>query len=244
MANLDKIKQVLTKQIDVNELTLEEMFHDGDIIPREILGVLRTCDKRTMLKVFCRYVDAKDSLAPAKYKMPTLCKKCGKEFIAEDLSPGSFRGRTMNEKYCPICAKALQRKTNNSYNNYMNHILKPGDKLLKTDKVCGNFSFDDEIQKKINNMSYADFLTTPYWTGVKKMTYAIHGAKCCSCGTEKAKFNVHHKTYDRHGLEHHEEVAREDLIVLCEECHAKTHNIQPETPLLPNGMTQEEWDEI
>lgn len=241
MANLEKIKQVLTRQIDVNELTLDEMFHDGDIVPSEMIKFLKASDKQTMLKVFCKYVDAKDSFDQAKYKTPLLCKKCGKEFIADDLTPATFRHRKIYETDCPDCTKP---KADISCDNYINHILKPGDKLLQTDKVCGRFYFDNKIQEKIQSMSYEDFLTTPYWAGIRKMAYAIHGTKCCSCGVEKTKLNVHHKTYDRHGLEHHSEVVKEDLIVLCRECHEKLHNIQPGNSLLLNGMTQEEWDEI
>lgn len=81
-----------------------------------------------------------------------------------------------------------------------------------------------DIQKAILAMPYTDFLKTPYWEGIRcyKLRRAKYSCELCSA---KAKLNVHHRTYKNHGLEHRRSIADSDLIVLCEKCHKKFHDI-------------------
>lgn len=87
---------------------------------------------------------------------------------------------------------------------------------------CG-FPDEKEIEKSILNMSYKDFLNTPYWDGVRN--YKLKRANyCCELCGRKGILNVHHKTYANHGSEHIRSIANSDLIVLCKNCHEKFHD--------------------
>lgn len=85
---------------------------------------------------------------------------------------------------------------------------------------------DKLICEHINNMKYTDFLSTPYWKIASGIAKNIHW-KCQVCNSTK-KLRTHHRTYERHGYEHYLEVIKEDLTVLCDECHKKFHNITEE----------------
>jgi 5-methylcytosine-specific restriction endonuclease McrA len=50
------------------------------------------------------------------------------------------------------------------------------------------------------------------------------GYACELCGATRVPLQVHHKTYEHHGMEHIERILRKDTVVLCETCHAKFHN--------------------
>lgn len=96
----------------------------------------------------------------------------------------------------------------------------------KIDYIMGSFygyGFSDEIEKAVLKMDYYDFLKTPYWDGIRN--YKLKKAKyCCQLCSGKGVLNVHHKTYEHHGLEHLRTVADKDLIVLCKNCHEKFHD--------------------
>jgi len=87
-----------------------------------------------------------------------------------------------------------------------------------------NYFLDDEkIKNVVRNMDYKDFLKTPYWDGVRN--YKLKKARyCCELCKLKGVLNVHHKSYENHGLEHRENIADSDLIVLCRNCHEKFHD--------------------
>lgn len=90
--------------------------------------------------------------------------------------------------------------------------------------MCGSNIFNQKyIKEKVNELTYNDFLKTTYWKGIKEYKLNKANHKCALCNSKK-NLNVHHKTYERHGLEHLYEVADEDLIVLCKDCHAKFHD--------------------
>jgi hypothetical protein len=67
-------------------------------------------------------------------------------------------------------------------------------------------------------MPYKEYLRTDHWKKTRKN--ALHRAnyKCQLCSS-KEDLNVHHNTYENRGQE-----KDEDLIVLCQKCHAKHHN--------------------
>lgn len=83
--------------------------------------------------------------------------------------------------------------------------------------------FDKLVCEYINKMDYTDFLQTNYWrivAGIAKKVLRM----CQVCNSTK-DLRVHHRTYERHGYEHHKAVMMRDLTVLCDECHKKFHNI-------------------
>lgn len=77
------------------------------------------------------------------------------------------------------------------------------------------------IKEKILSLSYQKFLLTPYWQAISEYKKYKSGYKCELCSS-KYRLNTHHKSYNNHGNEHN---CLEDLIILCNKCHSKFHNI-------------------
>lgn len=82
----------------------------------------------------------------------------------------------------------------------------------------------DRIYEAVQELTYDDFLCTPYWEAISLYAKSLAKFKCQLCNSTD-NLRTHHKTYNRHGYEHIPAVIKEDLIVLCEECHAKFHDI-------------------
>lgn len=79
-----------------------------------------------------------------------------------------------------------------------------------------------EIIKIIKNMSYNDFLKTPYWKMISRYEKESAGMKCILCGSSDV-LNVHHITYKNHGNEIN---YLEDLMTVCQKCHKIIHGIK------------------
>lgn len=77
------------------------------------------------------------------------------------------------------------------------------------------------LKQYIKNMPYEDFLKTPYWRAVSEKKRRQSNFKCQMCNDETF-LQVHHRSYENHGLEH---LHLEDLIVLCKKCHEKFHDV-------------------
>lgn len=88
--------------------------------------------------------------------------------------------------------------------------------------IMDKFKYDEIINNAVNSLTYNEFLNTPYWEGVRQYKLKQAEYKCELCG-KSGTLNVHHKTYDRHGMEHVRKVADKDLVVLCKDCHEKFH---------------------
>jgi 5-methylcytosine-specific restriction endonuclease McrA len=67
-------------------------------------------------------------------------------------------------------------------------------------------------------MPYKEYLQTEHWINLREQALRKAKYKCELCNS-KENLNVHHKTYDNKGNE-----PLSDLIVLCNNCHAKFHN--------------------
>ena len=93
-------------------------------------------------------------------------------------------------------------------------------------KAIINPSFEDDtlIAKAIVQLSYDEFLITPYWITITDYKRSEADFKCEKCGSS-TNTCTHHKTYERHGYEHRLDVINNDLVVLCKECHCKEHNL-------------------
>jgi len=77
----------------------------------------------------------------------------------------------------------------------------------------------DIIEKieDLKTMPYKEYLQSNHWKAMRKRQLKLANYKCGLCNS-KDNLNVHHKTYENRGDE-----KDEDLIVLCQECHAKFH---------------------
>ena len=71
------------------------------------------------------------------------------------------------------------------------------------------------------NKEYQDYLKSPEWQGKRQLFYARAGHRCQLCNAE-GELHAHHRTYERVGNEH-----PDDVTVLCADCHAKFHGIEP-----------------
>lgn len=79
-----------------------------------------------------------------------------------------------------------------------------------------------EVKDYVNNqMTYKMYLSTPYWQLVSNLARRKAKYKCQLCGGNNC-LNVHHKSYVNKGFEI---MNMEDLIVLCQECHQKFHEV-------------------
>ena len=67
-------------------------------------------------------------------------------------------------------------------------------------------------------MNYKAYLQGEHWKLMRRLRLEVDNEQCAVCGT-KNYLNVHHKTYERIGVE-----KLADLITLCRECHAKYHD--------------------
>lgn len=88
----------------------------------------------------------------------------------------------------------------------------------------------DEINQGQAMSGYWDFLRSDYWKQVSLDAKKRAGYQCQSCGTRRG-LQVHHKTYDHHGQEH---LFPDDLVCLCNRCHASAHGLPVPPIKLPN----------
>lgn len=79
------------------------------------------------------------------------------------------------------------------------------------------------VQNEINydkDGAYRDYLGSPRWGHQRLMILDRDGYTCVKCRS-MADLQVHHKTYDRRGMENDD-----DLVTLCKSCHEKQHDIE------------------
>lgn len=149
------------------------------------------------------------------------CEKCKVKKETEEKLEEEKKDREYEER-----AKIRTKRYIESYLNPNNSFKKEISSQEKIDSIMGLFygyGFHEEVEKTILQMSYSDFLSTPYWDGIRN--YKLKRAKyCCQLCGNKGILNVHHKTYKNHGKEHLKSVADKDLIVLCKDCHEKFHD--------------------
>lgn len=90
--------------------------------------------------------------------------------------------------------------------------------------MCNDyFGVDREaVANYIKNMPYSEFLKTPYWKAVAMQKKYRSGFKCQVCNSTEL-LNVHHRSYEHHGMEIN---FLEDLIVLCKNCHSTFHETE------------------
>jgi 5-methylcytosine-specific restriction endonuclease McrA len=75
--------------------------------------------------------------------------------------------------------------------------------------------------KELGYNSYAEFLESDYWAGVKaKARRRKHFRVCKMCGSTK-NINLHHRSYKQLGQVH--ELI--NIVALCQECHKSIHDV-------------------
>lgn len=71
----------------------------------------------------------------------------------------------------------------------------------------------------LRRQAYETWLQSEYWSEVRKLIHRRANSKCEQCGGD-TELEVHHKTYEHHGIEH---LYLQDLILLCGDCHESKH---------------------
>lgn len=183
----------------------------------------------------------------ASYHTELLCDFCGNLFITTLPKTGLMDA--ISEKYkneCPDCRNIRKKENDEAWKRRLeekaekekreteafiayvtpgqiwNDKVVPPNKYYSTLKEKSFFINKDYIANVIkSNMSYKEFLTTPYWKAVAQKKKQQAGYRCELCNS-KTYLNVHHRTYENHGYEMDH---LQDLIVLCNDCHKKFHDI-------------------
>ena len=223
---------------DENENKLDE----NDFLSFDIIQLLRSGKSSNLGKCF-KNIEKHQAEYHAEFK----CIDCNKLYNIKVNKTNLFNLiRNPNICRCLSCdslnKEKLQREHENEkikYNlqkeentaNYIKLYLNPLNSFKKETPIkerinciMNSYLLDDVIADYVNSMTYDDFLRTPYWNGVsyymkKKANF------CCSLCKSNKNLNTHHKDYSQHGYEHLTDIAKNTLIVLCQECHEKFHDI-------------------
>jgi 5-methylcytosine-specific restriction endonuclease McrA len=75
------------------------------------------------------------------------------------------------------------------------------------------------VRIRIMKLPYQSFLKTYYWKAITMYLKHKNGDHCTYCPAETG-LQVHHKTYDHHGIEL---FYMDELEVLCDKCHKAKH---------------------
>jgi len=67
--------------------------------------------------------------------------------------------------------------------------------------------------------SYAQYLKTTHWHNLRESLISATGGICQDCKQQDRILTLHHKNYDHVGSE-----TRQDLEVLCTDCHQRRHS--------------------
>lgn len=71
---------------------------------------------------------------------------------------------------------------------------------------------------ELTAMAYQEYLQTPEWREKRRLAIARSEHRCNRCHRHGIALHAHHKTYERLGNEH-----PDDLEALCQACHSEHH---------------------
>jgi 5-methylcytosine-specific restriction endonuclease McrA len=69
------------------------------------------------------------------------------------------------------------------------------------------------------SIPYEQYLQTEHWQAMRRLALEAADHHCLLCDAD-SNLDVHHRTYERLGMEQ-----LRDLVVLCETCHARHHEV-------------------
>lgn len=238
MIDIEFIKRKIYKP-DENQFKIAP----GDEIPLEVVNILR--DGQYMDRKECFGVA--DARVP--YIVHLNCSECDAVTVSPMSKAGMLEYLSSKRRVlCDDCKqkeetvkarRIIQAKKNDARICEQEQLAKtqmvekyatPTDESFSQDELLQifynveKFVYGDDIERIKNaivDLSYKDFLRTPYWKAVSYYAKRKAGFACQICNS-KQNLATHHKTYERHGFEHFE-IGR-DLIVLCKDCHDKFHD--------------------
>lgn len=231
MVDVEYIKMML--EPDSNERKIQP----GDFIPYGVVEILAQGKVDPFKRCFA------PALSGDKYTIELKCFCCGKIYTDSGSKTKILKviRYKPEKKVCPVCEAKKEEedqqqrvKMREEYNanakanaeEFVKVYLEPGyDFQNKRDDMFYMlrnklfFSNAEEIAEAINDMTYQDFLDTPYWKTIARHVRKRAKYKCQLCSS--SELHVHHKTYENHGYELQR--CETDLICLCADCHEKFH---------------------
>ena len=216
------------------------LINRGDEIPFEVFELIRNFNKTKVRALFTTYPKGdKNYYSVVKYKVHFKCDKCNtnmfdevsksrllsnKEIICDDCQNQINKDIVTSDRLNKLLFDIKKMKNVEEYLTFLNPINKWDKNYSNRDRwdLINNDYYIDEalISETLKNLPYKEFLKTPYWKAVAQRVMYIANYSCQLCSKNKVILNIHHKTYEHHGLEHN---YLEDLICLCYECHEQFH---------------------
>ena len=210
-----KLKEMMKKY---NKTKVKSCFEscktDGQLFTIEYLCSI--CNEKQIKQVSKRML-----FEILEDKCPLYCDKCDKELEKSK--------KELEEKEKERWEEYNKQIINDYYNGWLNCNYELNDEAKNRLYNVKNevINILQLINKKDlknyvdNQMTYKEYLSTPYWKLVSMLAKKKAGYKCQLCGSDY-NLNVHHRTYEHKGTEI---LNMNDLIVLCQECHSKFHGV-------------------
>lgn len=200
------INEILAKQeeIEIAKKQLTELKYIMDDVAREHIEEL-TSEHLSLIKyglgIPISYIKCVD-VHKISTTMQTECECCGKKYDVKIKSKQEYdtfiRHKTPN--FCEECYLAYKKR----------HRIN----LMQVSEE------QQERMHHLKTMPYKEYLQTEYWKEFRKKVYRRYKGQCQLCGSTYHT-QVHHNNYDCRGEETYT-----DVILLCEECHKKHHDIK------------------
>lgn len=215
---------------------------------------LRKINNGKFMKCFEKCENTKEARENFKWSYEAKCRKCGKIFLKRDRTKADFidyiilggkysdgwhleDNHLCNECISKLKAEEQQQINENNKNieeikTYLlsyynsNYSLKEGwrdDFSSIVNEVFNIFYYftESDIKRIVEQLDYKEYLKTSYWKVTRERALRKAHYKCQLCNSNE-NLNVHHKTYEHKGSEIRH---MDDLIVLCQKCHSKFHEI-------------------
>ena len=226
---------------------VQRKIQPGEYLSAEVINILK--DGNTTDRIAC-FAPGGGPKEPCLFECEINCSKCNTQIVrtiskttlfdylkqsklvlCDDCTNECLRQQEESKTKYKAELKEREEKIIKITNDYINSYLDPAQEwddalsaYARTELIINRNDVNyDKIAKHIKSMSYNDFLHTPYWEAISAYKKYKENYKCALCGDNK-NLATHHKTYDRHGREHEYAVIKEDLIVLCKDCHSKFHD--------------------
>jgi len=192
---INEIKLSLTRELSDPPLS----FTDKVVLARDLYWTGEGCIPFDMVKQFLNVKDVRSHLGGRE--MNGECPWCGVtcRYIATSLA-GLRAG-------APKCETCIDKDRSEEFRE-----------TEKRREMYQELSVALAARRQeLQEMPYREYLQTPEWRETRRQAIERAKGRCELCNST-VLLRVHHKSYERRGEEQ-----KEDLIVLCESCHAKFH---------------------
>lgn len=242
MINFKEMKEYLKPEENKKFIFHDDILKYDDMLKLRELALINKTKFRTCFEV--TLTNEKD----LRWTCEVKCCKCNKIVLLEKITKSSLMELLIDTKHntsfsdyiCDTCRKKDDEEAKKEYKLYLKENMELANKNLERIFSC-NYTFkninknlytlksniiailtycDKNKLTKVIDIPYKEYLSTPYWKVVRKLKLRRANYKCELCNSSE-NLNVHHKTYKHKGTEI---CHLEDLIVLCQKCHAKFHD--------------------